>query len=235
MAEGVSARARLVVVLVLGFGISAIKGFVALPLAAALVLGLVLALGQGRVVRARMRGAALLGLGFILVLPLTAGETVLAQFGPLALRLEGLQAGALIAGRLLAIVGLSLALLAPLSPFQLVAGLRGLGVPALMADLALLTLRYLEETRAELARMRLARRLRGGDARWGALPDQAMMLAGALIRAQGRADRLWAALRLRGYGAGLALPAPALRTSDRAAMLAACCAALALVMLDHAQ
>ncbi|WP_223814251.1 energy-coupling factor transporter transmembrane component T family protein [Roseicitreum antarcticum] len=229
----VSARARLVVVVVLAFGIASVEGLTVMPLIAAIAAGGLLASGQLRHIMARMRGAFALALAFLMVLPLVAGHTPLAQLGPLTLYLEGAQAGALIGGRLLAIVALTLGLLSTLPVFQLVAGLRGLGLPPLMADLALLTLRYLDEVSAQLARARLARRLRGGVRGWRALPDHALLLATGLIRAQARSEALWAAMRLRGYGAGLAARATPLGPRDWAAMLGAGAVAVALVALDR--
>lgn len=233
MAEAAS-RTRLVVVLALGFGIAAVQGLAVLPFVIALAVAVVLASGQARLVLRRMRGPAALALGLGLVLPLIAGETLLAQLGPIALRLEGVQAAALIAGRLLAIVAITLALLAPLTPFQLVAGLRGLRLPALMTDLALLTLRYLDEVSADLRRAHLARQLRGGRRGWRALPDHARLLATSLIRAQARSERLWAAMRLRGYSTGLALPVAPLQARDRAAITGAAILACGVIWLDRA-
>lgn len=227
-------RARLVIALVLAFGIAALKGLAVLALVVLLAAGVALASGQTWLVLRRLRGVALLALGFMLVLPLIVGESVLAQIGPLAVRQEGVEAGLLIAVRLLSIVTLTLALLAPLSPFQLVGALRGLGVPALMADLAFLTLRYLDEVAAELRRAQLARRLRGGrGAGWRSLPDHAGTLATGLIRAQARSERVWAAMRLRGYNTGLAMPVAPLRVLDWVGIGAALVAALGIIWLDR--
>lgn len=228
-----SARARLVMAVALAFGIAAVQGLSLLPVVA-LLAGSALALAPDRraLIR-RLRPAALLALAFLVALPLLSGTTPLVQIGALAATVEGAQAGALVATRLLAIVTLTGVLLSPVPPFELVAALRALGLPGLMADLALLTLRYLDELTAELRRARLARRLRGGQGRLRDLPDHAALLVTALLRAQGRADRVWAAMRLRGYGAGLGPPAPPLGARDRAAMAAAAAMALALVALDR--
>ncbi len=232
MAE-TSPRARLILALVLAFGFASVQGLAVLPLVMALALGVVLAFGAGRVVLRRMRAPLVLVLGIVLVLPVISGPTVLAQIGPLALRLEGLQAAALIAGRLLSIVAVTLALLATLSPFDLVAGLRALRVPALMTDLALLTLRYLEEVTAELRRGAIARRLRGGKRGWQALPDHALGLASSLIRAQARSERLWAAMRLRGYGMAPGPDAASLQRFERVAITGAVIVALGVIWLDR--
>lgn len=233
-ARALTPRARLVIALILAFGIAAIQTLAALPLVVLIAVSVTLASGQAYLVLQRLRGPALLALGVLVVLSLSSGQSVLAQLGPVALRLDGVQAGALIALRLLSIVALTLALLTPLSAFQLAGALRGLGVPVLMADLALLTMRYLDEVSAELRRAHLARRLRGGRAGWRALPEHAALLATSLIRAQSRAERLWAAMRLRGYGTGLAMPVAPLRAPDWLAMGAATGAALAVLWLDRA-
>ncbi|TVP69487.1 MAG: cobalt ECF transporter T component CbiQ [Rhodobacteraceae bacterium] len=232
MAE-TSARARLILALVLAFGFASVQGLAVLPLVMALSLGVVLAFGAVRVVLRRMRAPLVLVLALTVVLPLISGSTVLAQIGPVALQLEGLQAAALIAGRLLSIVAVTLALLATLSPFDLVAGLRALRVPALMTDLALLTLRYLDEVTAELRRAALARSLRGGMRGWRALPEHARGLATSLIRAQTRSERLWAAMRLRGYGLGAEAETPPLQKFERLAITGAVIVALGVIWLDR--
>ena len=228
-----SARARLVMAFGLAFGFASVQNLAVLPALWIIAGAGVLASGRAWQILLRLRGAAVLAGAFMLILPLIAGETVLARLGPLVLYLEGAQAGALIAGRLLAIVAVTLALLSPLSPFELVAGMRALGVPALMADLALLTLRYMDEVAAQLARARLARRLRGGKSGWRGLPDHALLLATSLIRAQARSEQLWAAMRLRGYGAGLAAPAPPVSTRDWAFMTGAGVLVLAVIWVDR--
>lgn len=228
-----SARTRLVIALVLAFGFATVQGLAVLPLVIASAIGVVLACGAGRMVLRRMRGPLFLVLGLALVLPLISGATVLAQIGPVALRREGLEAAALIAGRLLSIVAVTLALLATLSPFDLVSGLRALRVPVLMTDLALLTLRYLDELTAELRRSAVARRMRGGGQGWRALSDHAQSLATSLIRAQARSERLWAAMRLRGYGAGPETALPPLQFPERLAIASAVMVAIGVIWLDR--
>jgi len=228
-----SARARLIVAFVLAFGFASVQSLFVLPVLAAIGATALLVSGMMRHNLARLRGALLLAAAFLLVLPLISGQTELARFGPLTLYLEGAQAGALIAVRLLAIVALTLALLSPVSPFDLVAGMRALGVPSLMADLAFLTLRYMQEIAGQLSRGQLARRLRGGKTGWRALPDHADVLASSLIRAQLRSEQLWAAMRLRGYSAGLNAPTAPLGPRDWASIAGAVVLALAIFWLDR--
>lgn len=213
----------------LGFGMAGLRDLALMPVAVALVLALVLVSGQGRAILPRLRAPALLALALLVVLPLLAGDTVLARLGPLALHAEGLETAFVVALRLLCIVALVLALLAPLSPQDIVGALRGLGLPSLVADLAALTLRYLDETRGELARAHLARRLRGGRGGWRALPDQAQLVAMALIRAQARGARIWAAMRVRGHGA-LTAPPPPLTGAEKAALTLAAAMGAAMAL-----
>ncbi|MDD7971153.1 energy-coupling factor transporter transmembrane component T family protein [Roseinatronobacter alkalisoli] len=228
-------RARLVMALILAFAFAAVGNVMLLPVLGMVALA-VLALSGAAVgvVLRRLRGAGVLALGVVLILPFVTGDQVLWQFGPLRWHAEGLAAGLLIGGRLLAIVTVTLAFLTPLPPFRLVAGARALGVPTLMADLALLTLRYLDELRAELARAMLARRLRGGKGGWRGLSDYGVILAAVLIRSHRRAERLWAAMRLRGYGAGVAQSLPPLAARARWGMVLVAAGGVALVLLDRA-
>lgn len=203
-------RARLAMALILAFGFAAVGQVGTVPALLALALVLALVAGQPARLLRRLRGPLVLAGAFVLILPLVAGSTVLWEAGPLRLRAEGLEAGLLIAGRLLAIVTVTLALLAALPPQRLAAALRGLGLPALLADLLLLTLRYLDEVRGEVLRARLARRLRGGRPGWRDLPGYGALLGLALIRGQRRAETIWAAMRLRGHATGLTAPPPPL-------------------------
>lgn len=223
-------RARLICALALAFGFASVRDAALVPAIAALALGVTLAAGEPRETLRRMRGPALLALAFVAILPLVSGSTVLWEAGPVRLRAEGLEAGLLIGGRLVSIVAVTLALLAPVSPLRLAAALRGLGVPAAMADLALLTLRYVEELRGEIARVRLARRLRGGRDGWRGVGEHGLMLAALVIRSQRRSERIWAAMRLRGYDA-IAAPPPALGARDRAATALAAAIGIAVFLM----
>nr|WP_274600114.1 CbiQ family ECF transporter T component [Halorhodospira abdelmalekii] len=222
-------RARLAMALFLAFGFAAVEQVTTLPLLLVLALLLACASGQLWSLLRRLRAPLVLAGALLLVFPLVAGPTVLWQAGPLRLHVEGLQFGLLFAGRLLAIVTVTLALLATLPPHRLAAGLRGLKVPGVLADLLLLTLRYLEELRGEIVRACLARRLRGGRSRWRDLPGYGLLLAAALIRGQRRAATVWAAMRLRGHSGALAAPLAPMVARDWAGVALA--AGLALLVL----
>jgi cobalt/nickel transport system permease protein len=148
----------------------------------------------------------------VVLLPLTVGETVLAQWGWFTLRQEGLQATGLILGRFLSILTLGFILLGTTPFLTILNTMRRLGLPVILADMTLLAYRYLYEIADTLATMQQAMRLRGfGQAkqRWLRINGQAMqqraMLAGnLLIRSYEQSERVYKAMRLRGYGYGVA-------------------------------
>ncbi len=165
--------------------------------------------------RSRLRYPGYFLLGVVVLLPFFSGQTVLWQMGPLALRQEGLSAMLLIAGRFLAIVTTGFILLGTTPFLTLVAALRSLGLPPVLADMTLLTYRYLFDLAETLSQMKLAMRLRGfgqdqsGDRRGRAIPflprrsklGNLSALAGTLlIRSYEQSERVYKAMRLRGYG-----------------------------------
>ncbi len=209
-----------------------------LPMAL-LTLALIAASGLGpAVLWRRLRWPGLFVGLLVALLPFTAGETVTARLGPVALYGEGLAAAVLIAGRFVCIVASAAALFASLPLHVVVRALRALAVPWLLTDLALLVVRYLEEVRQDLARMRLAMQLRGhgaGRRRWSTLGAHAGLLASLLLRSYERADRVYLAMRARGYGA-VAEARHGFRAGpiDRIVMPALACLLLALVAVDRA-
>lgn len=219
--------------LVLAFGFAAVDRVATAPLMIAIAAALAFVTGSPWLVLRRLRPAAVLALAFVLLFALMAGSTVAWQAGPLRFHVEGIGAGLLVASRLLAIVAVTLALLAPVPPDRLAVAVRGLGAPAVIGDLMLLTLRYVEELRGDILRARTARRMRGGPDGWRGLPQHGAGLAGALIRSQHRAERLWAAMRLRGYGSGLAAREPRLGARDLAWIALAAVLATGTILFDR--
>lgn len=137
-------------------------------------------------------------------LPWLSGETILWQWHWLALRLEGSQMAALIAGRFLAIVITSFILLGTTPFLDILKALRSLGLPDLLVDMTLLTYRYLYDSAAQLATMHQSMRLRGYgklrqtmQRRWGWL---VALFGSLLLRSYERSQRVYKAMRLRGYG-----------------------------------
>lgn len=165
--------------------------------------------------RRRLRYPGFFLLGMVLLLPWLSGETVLWQWGWLSLRLEGLKAMGLIASRFLCILTVALVLLGTMPFLTTIKAMRALGLPALLADMTLLSYRYLYEVTDNLTTMRRAMRLRGfgqGDRHGTSQRKLAFVpnlrdlnlfasLTGSLfIRSYEKSEHVYNAMRLRGYG-----------------------------------
>ena len=168
----------------------------------------------------RLRYPGLFLVGIVLFIPWLSGETSLWQWGPLTLWQEGLLSALMIAGRFLCSVTLGFIVLGTTPFLSLVKALGSLGVPALLTDMMLLSYRYLFEILANFERMRRAMTLRGfralaspsrsstnaatGTVHSRSLGNQITILAtlaGTLfIRSYEQAERVYQAMRLRGYG-----------------------------------
>ncbi|MBX2861963.1 MAG: cobalt ECF transporter T component CbiQ [Leptolyngbyaceae cyanobacterium MAG.088] len=151
--------------------------------------------------RSRLRYPGLFLLGIVIALPLLSGNTLLWQWGPIAIRQEGLIAMGLIAGRFLSIVTLGMMLLGTTPLLTLIDTLVSLGLPPLMAEMALLAYRYLFDMAELLSHLRQAMRLRGFKPvgtphSWQQL---AAVIGTLLIRSYEQSERIYKAMRLRGY------------------------------------
>lgn len=162
----------------------------------------------------RLRYPGFFLLGVVGVLPFLSGETILWQWGWLTVRQEGSLALLLVAGRFLSIVTMTLILFGTTPFLQTVKAMRALGLPSLFTDMILLSYRYLYEFADQLAQMQQAMRLRGfgmgrSRRRLPFVPDPRALgvfasLAGTLfIRSYEQSERVYTAMRLRGYGASL--------------------------------
>ena len=139
-----------------------------------------------------------------------SGETILWQWGPLTLRQEGCLATVLIVGRFFSIFTLGLVLLGT-SPFlTTVRAMRSLGLPQILADMMLLTYRYLQDFATTLNAMQQAMKLRGFHSRYrsgslGPALDRnfqlfASLVGTLLVRSYEQSERIYKAMCLRGYG-----------------------------------
>lgn len=166
----------------------------------------------------RLRYPGLFLLGVVAFLPFLSGETVIWQWEWLTLRSEGLQAMLLIAGRFLAIL-ITTFILVGTTPFlSLIRGLRSLGLPVVLADMTLLAYRYLHDITRSLATMQQAMRLRGFNSASSShlpfLPNLkklrrlAFLMGTLFVRSYEQSERVYKAMRLRGYGSQSQLQAP---------------------------
>jgi cobalt/nickel transport system permease protein len=142
-------------------------------------------------------------LGPAIFLPFAAGPTVLLQVGPLALRQEGCLAVLLLATRFASILTVSLVLFGVAPFLTTVKAMRALGLPPLLADMTLLSYRYLYEIDDDLGRMETATRLRGFQAHRFSrrnLGTLAALAGSLLVRSYEQSQRIYHAMLLRGYG-----------------------------------
>jgi cobalt/nickel transport system permease protein len=102
----------------------------------------------------------------------------------------------------------SLVLVGSTGFFQMGAGLARLGVPRVFTTQLLFMHRYALVLAGEAGRMNLARELRGGPARAMPLAVYGSLLGHLLLRAMDRSERIYQAMRLRGFRGNLHSPRP---------------------------
>jgi cobalt/nickel transport system ATP-binding protein len=197
-------RSKLVALLALIFAFSFVRDLRLVPLMVVITMALY-ALSRlpisFLITRIRYPGYFLLIMA--LILPFFVGETVIARIGPVALRQEGILSFLLIAARFGCILTVGLVLFGTVPFLTTVKTMRSLGLPAILADMMLLSFRYLFEIGEILHRMETAMRLRGFHARRFTLSgfQTLVALAGSLlIRSFEQSERVYKAMILRGYG-----------------------------------
>jgi len=151
----------------------------------------------------RLRYPGLFILAVVLFLPFGSGETVLWSLGFLEVTQEGVEAVCLIATRFLCILTVGLILFGTAPFMTSIQAMRSLRLPEVMVDMTLLAYRYLEEFGDNRTTMQRAMQLRGFQRdRFGTRTLRILSgLAGSLlIRSYDRSERVYQAMRLRGYG-----------------------------------
>ena len=142
----------------------------------------------------------------ILLVPFAAGETVLLQLGPFALKQEGLEAVLLIATRFLCILTITLVLFGTAPLMTSIKAMRSLRLPDVIVDMMLLAYRYLEEfgdTRTTMQRAMQVRGFKGDRFSFRTVNVLAGLAGSLLVRSYNRSERVYQAMRLRGYGRSL--------------------------------
>ncbi|PTN35177.1 cobalt ECF transporter T component CbiQ [Desulfonatronum sp. SC1] len=227
-------RLKLIGLLLLAFTFSFVSNLRVLPVMIALTLTVV---AMSRypldLLLRRLRYPSLVILGLIIVLPLISGFTPLVEWGGLTVTREGLQAALLVATRFFCIVTLAAVLLGTTPLLRTVKAMQALGLPYVMADMALLVVRYLEVLSADLRRMRIAMRLRGHVEQrrpWRNLRTLAWLTGSLILRGYERSQGVYNAMRLRGYGHAPVRPGEFTATRVDLLALAAVCAAAGLLI-----
>ncbi len=196
------ARWRLLCLLLLAFAISQVTRVALLPWVALLTLAILL---WSRIplsaILQRLRYPSLMILAIVALLPFSVPGDELWRFSAIAITQQGVNAALLVLLRFLAILSLALLFFGVAPLVEHIRAARALGLPDLIADLALLTVRYLEILRRDLQRMRSASHLRGDSGRsWRSLFHLIGLTASLLLRSHERSARVYQAMRLRGYG-----------------------------------
>ena len=195
-------RSKLIGFLVLIFAFSFVQDLRLLP-AMLIVTAAIYAVSRlpaaFRLARLRLPGLFLLMMAVLL--PVLSGQTVLFRIGPVIVREEGCLDLLLIAVRFVSILTTGLVLFGT-SPFlTTVKAMRGLGLPAILADMTLFSYRYIHEIGGDLEMMERAMRLRGFRGRsFRGLTALASLAGSLLVRSYERSDLVYKAIVLRGYG-----------------------------------
>lgn len=153
--------------------------------------------------RTRLRYPGLFLVGVVGFLPFISGKTVLVHLGPIALYQEGTLAMVGIASRFLAIITLSLVLFGTASFLTTIRTLRTLGLSPILTDMMVLFYRYLFELGDRLHTMQSAMGLRGFKRTRltpRALQTFASVAGTLLVQSYEQSERIYQAMRLRGYG-----------------------------------
>ncbi|MBM9536077.1 cobalt ECF transporter T component CbiQ [Desulfobulbus alkaliphilus] len=197
-------RLRIVALLLLAFAFSSIKELHAIPAITALTLFFWVISGlPARRLWHRLRYPSLLIVLLAVTLPFAGGSTPLLNLGPLTMTQEGLESALLITARFYAILILALCFLGSTPVHQTIRAFQALGLPGIMADIALLMVRYLEVLAQDLQRMRRSMQVRGYQGRacsWKTIRTTALLTGNLLLRSYERADGVYKAMRVRGYG-----------------------------------
>ena len=154
----------------------------------------------------RLRYPGIFLIGIVAVLPFFSGQTIIWEWGIITLRQEGLLAVVLIVCRFLAIFITGLVLFGTGPFLNLIKAMRSLGLSPILADMMLLSYRYLFELAYQLNTMQRATRLRGfkpTQFSWRNLQVYAALAGSLLVRSYEQSQEIYKAMQLRGYGTSM--------------------------------
>ncbi len=139
----------------------------------------------------------------IIFLPFVAGSNIIASLGPIDIRGDGLLSALLVLARFFSIFTLALVLFASETFLDTVKALRALKCPDILADMVLLTYRYLFQIGEYFNTMRRAARLRGfrgNQLSVANVTTLASLLGHMFVRSFEQSEQVYRAMVLRGYG-----------------------------------
>lgn len=199
-------RTKLIGLLILVFAFSTVQEWRLLPVMYLITVALfVLSRLPGHYLRSRLKLPGYFIAFLVILLPFISGSTELFRIGPLALRTEGVFNALIIASRFICIIAVTLVLFGTAPFLTSIKALRSLGLPDILADMILLTYRYLFEMADTLHAMRTAIRLRGFNGRKFStdnLKTLASLIGSLLVRSYEQSEQVYSAMVLRGYGTG---------------------------------
>lgn len=202
-------RARLIVAVAFSALVAAGNRFQSLiPALGIAVAAICLARPSVAALARRLAAADLFIVALWLVLPFTVAGTTVAQLGPLSATHEGVVLAAVITLKCNAILMVCMALLATMPLVQLGHALVHLHVPTKLVRVLLLCLRYFSVLEGEYSRLRLAMKVRGFRPRTSrhTYRTLAWLVGMLLVRSLDRAERVYAAMKCRGYRGEFYLP-----------------------------
>lgn len=230
-------RCKLIALLALIFAFASVRQLILLP---AMILVTLVYYGVSRLPVAfllqRLRYPGFFLAAIAILLPFSVGNTIIWQLSFLALRQEGLFALVLIVTRFLCILTVGLILFGTAPFLTSIKAMRALGLPAVLADMTLLSYRYIEQFGEDLTRMQTAMRLRGfriNKLSRRNLTVVASLIGSLLVRSYDQSQQVYQAMILRGYGC----VSPRRQrfkahTSDLVALLATCFVAFGFVVAE---
>ncbi len=195
-------RLRITAAVLFSCTVAVFHALVAL-VAAGLMAGLLLSLSGLDLREIRRRLAVILGFLLLLwcMLPLTYEGDIVGRIGPLNLYRPGILLSAQITLKSLAIITVFTALVATIPVNTLGQSLARLGVPAKLVYLLLMCYRYIFVIELEYHRLAAAMKIRGFRPRTNlhTYRSYAYLVGMLFVRAAGRADRVYQAMRCRGF------------------------------------
>ena len=158
----------------------------------------------------RLKIPGLILFGIVASLPFLSGSTVLASLGPISIKQEGLMTALIIAVRFVCIITVSLLIFSTDTLVNTLKGMIALRLPPILADMVLLTYRYIFDLGASFRTTQTAVRLRGfqnNKLSQGKLSTLAALMGNLIVRSYEQSERVYKAMILRGYGMSAANPA----------------------------
>lgn len=152
----------------------------------------------------RLQYPGLFIFGVVGLLPFLSGQTVLWTWGPIIVRQEGTLAVLLIVSRFFAIFTTGVVLLGTSSFMTLIKAMRSLGLSSILADMLLISYRYIFELTHQFKMMQRATVLRGFQPRQLSLRNlrvYAALAGSLLVSSYQQSKQVYKAMELRGYGA----------------------------------